>query len=215
MHTEWTDRFSAYLDGELDDAARRRVDAHLASCAECARVLDELRRVTAWAREYPGRAPERDAWPAIRAAIDARKVVSLPARRPAPRLAVPSLIAAALVLAAVGGGAVWLAVGPGARPAVDSRERPAPAAISTSAADYDLAVRDLEQVLEAGRARLDTATVRVLEESLRTIDRAIDEARAAIQRDSSQAYLSGRIAAHLRQKLTILRLAARAIDAET
>ena len=67
MHTEWTDRFSAYLDGELDDAARRRVEAHLAACAECARILADLRRVVGWASEYPGRAPDRDEWPAIRA----------------------------------------------------------------------------------------------------------------------------------------------------
>jgi anti-sigma factor RsiW len=35
---------SAYLDGELDAARRRMVEAHLATCAICRETLDTLRR---------------------------------------------------------------------------------------------------------------------------------------------------------------------------
>jgi hypothetical protein len=84
----------------------------------------------------------------------------------------------------------------------------------TSAA-YDTAVTALEKTLEANRSRLDTGTVRVVEESLKTIDRAIAEARAAIQRDSTNGYLNGQIAANLRKKVNLLRLATRAIASQT
>jgi hypothetical protein len=110
---------------------------------------------------------------------------------------------------AIGGGALWLGTrGPVEQPALDP-DRPF-AAHPVSVGTADLAVRDLEDVLDAARAELDTSTVRVIEESLVLIDQAIAEARVAIQRDPSNQYLNGRIAAHLKQKLAILRTATRA-----
>jgi hypothetical protein len=78
---------------------------------------------------------------------------------------------------------------------------------------YDGAVADLEAVLSQGRGRLDTATVRVIEQSLLVIDLAIAEARAAIAADPANAYLNGQIAANMRRKLDLLRRAAAAIEA--
>lgn len=41
----WTQqRLSAYLDGELSDGERRRVEHHTDVCPECRRVLATLRR---------------------------------------------------------------------------------------------------------------------------------------------------------------------------
>ena len=44
-HTEWTDRLSDYLDGELSDHEHRSVAAHVAGCVECSQALHELRAV--------------------------------------------------------------------------------------------------------------------------------------------------------------------------
>ncbi len=41
------DQFSALLDGELGDSARRRLERHLADCDECRRVLAGLRAMLA------------------------------------------------------------------------------------------------------------------------------------------------------------------------
>lgn len=218
MHSEWTDLLSAYLDGELDPREARRLEGHLAECAECRRVRTELEAVIDWAETFEGRAPARDPWPSIRAAIDEDRIVALPGGRPAragPRFTWRQLAAAGLLMAAVGGGTVWMALR-GGRPAEQAQEVAAmTGALPAAAAPDDVEIRDLEQLLEAGRAVLDTSTVRVVEESLRLIDAAIAEARAAIQRDSTKAYLNGRIAARMRQKLAILRMATRAIGAET
>ena len=213
MHREWTDQFSAYLDGELAQDARRRVEAHVASCPGCRAVLGDLEAVVGWARHQAGAMPERDLWPGIRDRIEAGRVVPL-----VRRLSWRQLVAAGLLLAAGGAGAVWY-VATGGAPSVGevaSVERtPVARALVAGNADYDAAVRDLEGVLARGRTTLDSSTVRVLEESLRTIDRAIADAREAIQRDPGDAYLNGRIAAHMRQKLAILRMATRAIAAES
>jgi hypothetical protein len=76
---------------------------------------------------------------------------------------------------------------------------------------YESAVADLEKLLADGRDKLDTATVRVLEESLGKIDTAIAEARAAIERDSSNAFLNRQLAASMRKKLNLLRAVASAL----
>jgi len=78
---------------------------------------------------------------------------------------------------------------------------------------YDLAVADLQQVLAEGRGRLDTATVRVIEDNLAIIDRAIAEARAAIERDPANAFLKNAMAANMRRKLDLLHRASDAIAA--
>jgi len=57
--------------------------------------------------------------------------------------------------------------------------------------------------------------VRTIEQSLARIDQAILEARNAIQRDPANAYLSRQIAANMRRKLNLLRVATQAIAART
>ena len=72
MHEEWTDKLSDYLDGELPDEERRAVDAHLRGCAECAAVLNDLKRVIARAQGVAGapRPPAADLWAGIAARIE-------------------------------------------------------------------------------------------------------------------------------------------------
>jgi len=125
-------------------------------------------------------------------------------------------------MAAVGGGSVWLALRSN-QPltpvaAVDSgpaQSPPLAASVAFAEREYAAAVQDLEQLLAAGSGRLDTATVRLVEESLRKIDWAIADARAAIQRDPANAYLNRQIAANMRLKLNLLRSATNAIAART
>jgi anti-sigma factor RsiW len=47
------DRFSEYLDGELTNAERATVEAHLAQCAECRRELEAWRRMVGAVGELP------------------------------------------------------------------------------------------------------------------------------------------------------------------
>jgi hypothetical protein len=228
MADSFTNQLSAYLDDELDSASRNRLEAHLAGCPACAVVLADLRAIVAAAPHYAGREPGRDLWTSIESRLNEAEVVPigisrppvLPSSRPsAARFGWTALIAASLAMAAVGGGAVWLALrSPKAVEApLAERPVPSPSTLPVAFADreFDAAVQDLEQVLAAGRGRLDTVTVRLVEENLRKIDAAIADARAAIQRDPANLYLNRQIAANMRLKLNLLRSATNAIAART
>ena len=78
---------------------------------------------------------------------------------------------------------------------------------------YDAAVVDLQRVLEEDRGRLDTATVRVLEQNLALIDRAIAQARSAVAADSANVYLNSHLAETMRRKIDLLRQAASLVSA--
>ena len=89
------DQLSAYLDGELEESERARLDAHLPGCAECRTTIDALRATLTDLKALPEPVPtEQDSW-ALRSAI-AR------ARKPSkrwPRIAVAAGTAAAAVIA--------------------------------------------------------------------------------------------------------------------
>jgi len=213
MHEEWTDQLSALLDDELPPARRRAVESHLADCEPCRRVLADLRAVAAWAPGFQGGTPARDLWPGIAAGIEASRTVAFPAA-PGRRFSLAQMAAAALLMSALSAGGVWLALGRGGVAPAPAAGITAPAAAPAMTAAllddpaYDAAVSELTAALAAGRGRLDSATVRVIETNLRVIDAAIEEARAAIAADPSNAYLVTRIRSNMQRKLVLLRQAA-------
>jgi tetratricopeptide (TPR) repeat protein len=124
------------------------------------------------------------------------------------------MAAAVIVLAAIAGGLVWLALPRDvtARPEVASSVPPAPVAVAVARAgfadeSYDRAIADLERALAERRASLDPQTVASIERSLRMIDRAIADARRALEADPANVYLNGYFAAARRRKLDLLRQA--------
>ena len=214
----FTDQLSAYLDGELDPIRRRRLELHLGECRECASVLAELRALVAAAPFYQGRQPARDVWPGIRERLGDADVVPIADRSERPprsrRFSWPQLIAASLTMAVLGAGGAWFALRSPAGEDSPTPGRAAATSIRTVAAaetQYEAAIAELTRIVEAGRGSLDTATVRVIDQSLRKIDAAIADARAAIQRDSTNVYLNRQVTANMRRKLTLLRFAADAI----
>jgi len=219
MSDQWTDRLSDYLDGELPPEDRAALETHLRHCAACGAVLADLKRIVTRARGLEDRLPERDLWPGIAARIGLdtgeRPVVELDAVRVRRRVSfsLPQLIAAGIGLVALSGGTAWL-LHPSAPPAMAAREAPAVPAVtvanrsSVAGQRYAAAVADLERVLDQGRGRLDTTTVRVIERNLATIDSAIAQAQRALAADSANVYLNSHLAETRQRKLELLRQAA-------
>ena len=81
-------------------------------------------------------------------------------------------------------------------------------------AEYDSAVADLQRALRNGRGHLDPATIAIVEQNLKIIDRAIDQARQAVIDDPSNSYLTSHLVETRRKKLDLLRRAA-ALASET
>ncbi len=230
MNDRWRDRLSEYLDGELEAAERTRLEAHLASCEECAATLEQLGRVVARAQAAEDRPPVNDLWPGIAERIGAASndvvVMDIEAGRRRDRgrlrdfrvsLSVPQLAAAGIALMIASGGAGLLLsgnagpAGEGTAPATAGGTPVVPAVAPASLAmpSYDAAVAELEQVIDDTRDQLDTATVRVIEENLMKIDRAIAQAQRALAQDPASVYLSEHLAATMQQKLEFLRRTAR------
>jgi Putative zinc-finger len=200
------DQLSLYLDADLDVAQRGLLEAHLAECTTCAALLADLRRVMARARALDDRPPRADLWPGVAAAIGAT---------PSPRrrfsLSIPQLLAAGIVCMLLSGSVVAGAMRLGdLRPGAAARSELPPATIrSVHAAPergYEAALRQLETELRAGQ-ELDSMTVRVIEDKLRLIDRAIHEAERALAADPANAYLTGHLTDTRMRKLDLLRQA--------
>jgi len=80
---------------------------------------------------------------------------------------------------------------------------------------YDAAVQELETALERNRDQLDTATVRVLEQNLAIIDRAITEARAALGQEPANPYLTRYLDQAMQKKVQLLQRATSVMRAQT
>lgn len=72
---------------------------------------------------------------------------------------------------------------------------------------YDREIASLRRMLDTRRGELDTATVRVLEENLSVIDRAIDQSREALARDPNSTFLADHLNDALGRKVELLRTA--------
>ncbi|MEO5511889.1 MAG: zf-HC2 domain-containing protein [Longimicrobiales bacterium] len=74
---------------------------------------------------------------------------------------------------------------------------------------YDVAIAELEQAAAQSRGQLDPTTLRVIEQTMGTIDQAIADARAALAAEPSNAYLHRHLDRTMKQKLDLLRRSAK------
>jgi hypothetical protein len=72
-------------------------------------------------------------------------------------------------------------------------------------AHYDQAIAELEHTLQEHRSELDTSTVRIVTQDLVIIDRAIEQARRALENDPASPYLHQHLALQMKLKLDLLR----------
>jgi anti-sigma factor RsiW len=211
MRDQWTDRLSEYLDGDLADSEEAALASHLESCAACQETLAGLRRVVARAGSLEDRPPPGDLWPGV-----AKRIGAGPRRRRIT-FSVPQLLAAGVALTVLSGGSAWLlhpdAANVAAIPGPSAAPNIVPVGAAGAGGSYDSAVDDLERVLAEGRGRLDTTTVRVLEQNLALIDGAIAQARRAVAADSANVYLNTHLAETMRRKIDLLRQAAALVSA--
>lgn len=175
-------RLNDYADGLLSAEKAAAVEEHLAVCADCRQLVEDVRALTADLAALPRDVPPpRDLRP--------------PVPRRAPRRWLRIAAAVALLLGA-GAAAVLVTGGPGA-----PGERESRAVATDPAADqvpivvlepYERASRALAREFEARRAQLDPATEEFLQRNLGALDAAIHEleqARAATPADPVLAEL--------------------------
>lgn len=235
-HTEWTDRFSDFIGGDLPRAEHEKVEAHLLECGACRRVLEDLNQLIADAASLGPIDPPRDLWGGIAATIQAppprateTKVIALPVGQDAGRVptaprprrlsfSLPQLAAAAVVLIAGSSLATWSAgfgvAGPAPIQETTSGSGVVGMVSRVGVAPPEMAdeLAALEATLRETEAMLDPNTVRVLERNLAVIEKAIEDSRRALMQDPENAFLAQHLERVFERKLTYLRDAARVAE---
>lgn len=216
MNTNLTDRLSEYLDGELDGDEAERLESRLAAEPRLRVLLEELRAVKRTASERPDLEAPAELWHGVRGRIEPAHRHAAPTGSAAQRrrlmFTLPQLAAAAGIVLLLG-----IGIGRMADPAAEPVGGEPATIVSDDATGprYPQFVADLEGRLGAGRDVLDPETVRVIEQSLATIDSAIVQARTALEADPNNVYLNQHLASARAKKLRLLEDATTLIAART
>lgn len=228
------DRLSEYLDGSLGAEEEVLIERHLDRCEDCAGTLAELEAVVDRAASLGPREPVEDLWPDIAARIGvgaadragvAPDTSEAPTRRrpPVRRIArfAPQL-AAGVALVWLSAAIVWMAVArddvegnpgiAGAAPGLGAPSLlpPAVRSVSTledggsSAEEYARLISELERVLFDSERPLPPETVARIRRALVTIDRAIEDARAALLELPDDPYIQQHMENTMRRKSEFL-----------
>jgi anti-sigma factor RsiW len=230
MKDRFTDLLSDYLDHDLPRGEAEALERHLTGCAECRETIAALERVKSRAATLVDPLAPTDLWAGIESRIGSAGSTSVAPRRVVvhelPRRAfwsVPQWALAAVAVVAVALGVSWVAQNRmtlGLRPVAD-QQRSAPAnGLGSAAPQSDVSVASfdataieseigqLQQALSRGRDKLDPKTVQVLEENLRIIRRATEDARRALEQDPANRDLEQYFAGSVQSKLELVKRAA-------
>ena len=230
MKDRFTDLLSDFLDHDLPRGEAEALERHLADCAECRDTLAALERVKTRAAALVDPPAPTDLWAGIASRIGTAGatsanprpvVVHVRPRRPAVWF-VPQWALAAAAFLAVALGLSWVLQSrmmPGLRPAAvrpaspDTFASTAQPSGGTEVAAFDATqieseIGRLQQALDRGHDKLDPKTIQVLEENLRIIHKATEDARRALEQDPANRDLQQYFAGSVQSKLELVRRAA-------
>ena len=221
-----------YLDDALDVPARTELERHLAGCAECRRLVDDLRDISKAVAGLKDewREPPVRAWGRLERAIrlehehGARRVQQgdaaahaevpvKPSSSTALRL-VPWLAAAAVLILATAVGLQFRAgrragpdattATPGASIASGDAARAVEAELRAAEEHYTRAITGLEQITKTEQGALDPGTAATLQKNLAVIDQAISESRAALRTQPASEPAQESLVENFKAKITLL-----------
>ena len=219
---EFAGHLADYLEHELDEGVRVRMELHSRSCADCGSLLGDMRALAMSASKLPPLTPSRDLWAGIAERIETPVVALNPsgetftqrASRGRWRGARTALAAAGLVAVTatvtyevtsrLSARTQTVAVKPAA---TDSPFTPA-ANRSTIEQSYDVEITRLRDIVKQRADKLDPVTVEVLEKNLKVIDDAIAQCRDALRSDPGSRFLIESLNDALESKVLLLRKAA-------
>ncbi|MCI0436300.1 MAG: zf-HC2 domain-containing protein [Gemmatimonadetes bacterium] len=205
-----------WADDALPPGERGIVERHLAACPDCHDAAYALKELVGSLRTLPRDiAPPRDLRPGIAARIDHERAGDEAARRGWRERSLwsvrPQLAAAALVLMALSSvTTAWLVRRETGR--VPAAMDGMVAEMAAAEAKYRDAAVELEALLRDVRHEMSPATTQLFDQSLATLDRALNETRAALDADPGNPTLTGIMIASYEKKIELLRRATELAD---
>lgn len=203
-------------DDALPTDRLRAVEAHVASCNECADDVARLRNIMArYRRPLTPDDSVQELWPSIRARIESEKVIPLEPAQPSTRRrwSRAGHVAAVITLAA-GAMLTVVLLRPSHRVPVETTtiagDTMALRLVSDSVKSYEDEARALLNRLEVQRALMRPDAAESIDRDLKTIDDAIAELKQAIANDPRNPALRHLLAASYRQKIDLLKRAGNA-----
>jgi anti-sigma factor RsiW len=206
------------VDGTLSSRQQAQVDAHCLECDSCRDLLNDLKEIRAAASRLDRLTPSPDLWNAIAAKVESQAYTKRPPSRSAlwwtgrrgklaslPRSWVPLAAAAALMLML--GAAAWFDFGSRSRtPGGEAANLARSAATELQLAEqhYQNAITALEQLTVNRDNALDPSVAAEIAQSLQSIDRAIDDSRAALKAQPDSFVAQTSLLEALRMKVALL-----------
>ena len=201
------DRLGDAVDGTLDSDEQAQIDAHCRGCAGCRELLNDLKDIRAAAATLDRRTPSPELWRSISARVE--DPVVLASRLGRSRWSTPAQLAAAAALMMMLGTAAWFGAGQQWRtsPADDAASdlvRNAASELQLAEQHYENAIVALEQLIVQKDNALDPSVAAEIAQSLKSIDRAIDDSRAALKSDPNSFVAQTSLLEALRMKVALL-----------
>jgi Putative zinc-finger len=203
------DRLGDVVERTLDSGQQAQVDAHIRGCSACRDLLDDLMEIRAAAATLDRRTPSPELWRAIAAKIESADSAAVPSaagKRTSAWSQLSGLAAAAAVLIMLGT-AAWFALGTrwrGGDGTPPDLVRNAASELQLAEQHYQNAISALEQLTANKDSALDPSVSAEIAESLRSIDRAIDDSRAALKSDPNSFVARTSLLEALRMKVAVL-----------
>jgi anti-sigma factor RsiW len=192
------DQLSELADGDLAPDVAASIERHLVHCASCRAALARLHAIIERAGALPTTIePPAGEWAALRSRLR-RHAGSAPRR--GGWLRDWGLRAAAALVLVAGSSMLTMLVLRARTPAAA-----VPAAARAVERSYADALDELAVTVDAQRGALAPGTIATLERTLRVIDDAIAEARAALAADPGNRALLDVLSANYEQKVQLLR----------
>jgi tetratricopeptide (TPR) repeat protein len=197
-----------YIDGDLSRSQETALESHLEICPDCQGLLRDFQKIRRDARELPPVAPSPLTWQKILAGVreagpeapssqKERKGWFSLIRMPA---GLRYALAAALALVIIGGGLiVGLKIKRGG-----GEEGYTLAKLKEAQHHYVLAIKALNEAIEAQKNGVDPQLAEVFKRNLQDIDRAIQACEQVVEKDPNNLAARAYLLTVYREKVTFL-----------
>jgi hypothetical protein len=209
--TDIRNQLSAWIDGELDAAARARVHAHLESCQPCRGLAQDLARVRDTARRLGPITPPDHVWLEVAGQIHLTGPHAAPAvgpQRGRPVFVQWLGLAAALIVITLGA-YLFTRLAPSTPEAPGNAAREASVETVTdelrlALQHYEKAIVELEALVKDGNQSLDPEVAASLQRNIALLDQVAAESRSALTKEPASVPARESLFEALRRKVTVL-----------